>query len=400
MKRYQNRRQSLAAGRSVAAAQIQELESKQLLTGTVTVALSDDGDLSLTGDSKDNEVVVDIDETGVSIRGVNGTSVRIGDETFDPGETATIAEDAVVPRDLSVKMKGGDDSVEIYVDDAASVGRNVDIDMGKGDDFLLLFATDEVSVGGKLSVKSGSGSDYVEISTGGEDGSIEVAGDASIDTGSGDDGLFIGDWDLLEDVIDDGEPDGEDPEPVQAAGAVEAFLDLVDNSDDPEAQAVKFAGKLSVKTGTGNDSLGILGVAVGLDASIHTGTGHGDVLGISNLSVGRDLKLTYGDLNAVQNVTVGGKTTVKSGTGDDRFAIDRVTLKGDAEIHLGPGKDELALGEGVVAEKNVKLRGGAGNDQLASAIDLDGADVSGFEGTAVDFEAIVEDVLAQLSLFV
>src|SRR5712691_7956756 len=66
-----NRRKPVAT-----AADIQELEPRALLAGAVSVVTTRFGDLQITGDQSNDELHVTIDAAGLTIEGLNGTTIN------------------------------------------------------------------------------------------------------------------------------------------------------------------------------------------------------------------------------------------------------------------------------------------------------------------------------------
>ncbi len=355
----------------------ESLESRELLAGVVGVSVSSAGDLTVVGDNDSNQVVLQVTAGGIRITGLSGTRLRFQNQTFNAGVPLSLPSGLNV-RDISVSLRGGDDSMSAEVDSALTVGRNVSIHTANGNDDLLVSATARLSVNGWLDISTGAGDDSVGILA--DDATIRVAGSAWIFTGEGNDNVFIGDAAILDSI-----------------GTTDEVLAIPNNSGTAAAQAIQFGRDLWVNTGADGDAAALAGVAVQRDATINTGGGRVDNLGITNLWIGRNLTLNYGDDNAIQNVTVNGNLTVRSGGSNDRFAVDRIMVRGDVDIDLGGGNDSMALGASVTAMKKVRISGGAGRDNLLSLTTTPGATIRQFEGTTVDFEAIVDSVFQTLA---
>lgn len=382
MRRFFSARRSMANRFCGIPSEVQTLEPRALLAGVVNVAISKAGNVTITGDSKDNAVTVNVDADGVSIIGFDGTKIKFDGETSDAGEEVQLTDgDAEIPGKLTVNMKGGDDSLVLAVTAAASVDKGVSIDMGTGDDFAGLFVEGAaLTVTGTLSIKTGSGSDEVFVTTG-VDGSILVEGSTTIDTGAGSstDNVLVGNDALIDELAALTEDSTVDDLPA-------------DTSGDP--QSIVIEGSLTVKTQSGDDNVGLVGVTVEKNATLDTGLGD-DVLAVVNVGVGGNLKLTYGDLNSLLNVTVGGKLTGDSGTGDDQFAVHNLTINGNVDLKLGSGNDKLAVGAFTVGEDvtSVKLNGGTGTDSLTpDDIDIT-PDPKSFENDNADLAEIFTNTL-------
>jgi hypothetical protein len=323
----------------------QQLESKQLLTGVVTLAITG-ANISAVGDSSANELDIQIGAANITVAGLNGTVLKNANGVVIPNGTA-------FPKpangNLSVNLKGGDDVITVNAT-GAFTANNVTVDTGSGND--------------KVSVLRAAG------------GSYDIKGSVSLDTGSGDDDVAVTDV-------------------VKQAGAqtAAAFIAIANDTAATGNQTINVAKNLKISTGNGNDSVGLLGVEVKGNLKIHSGFGHGDNVGVSNVRVGGNMDLIYGDTNAISNVTVVGKLEADSGTGDDTFALYNVKA-GQIDINLGSGRDQIAL-SGVTSVSKGKIRGGSGTDQIVGSVGMAGAKVTMFQGNAVD-PAIVDNVLAEL----
>ncbi len=329
---------------------IQQLESRQLLTGTVTVAVSKAGDISVSGDSKDNDVFVEVNADNVTIVGNSGTSLKVGKTVIAPGVPVVVPRPASI-RDLDVNLHGGNDSIDISVNSDVVIHRNVNVWTGAGNDSV------SVESNGAL---------------------VDVRGSVSMNTGSGHDSVRVADADKFAGVDTEAE-----------------LLAVADDTGAASVQMIRVGKDINISTGTGNDGIALLGVEAGRDVTVNSGLGHGDVLGVSNVRAGRDMNLIWGDLNAINNVTIVRKLRVDSGTGNDRFVVDNLHAS-IVDVNLGPGNDQLAIGGTVVVTKSAKIHGGAGKDNLVSLSPLGGASVKSFEGSVVDAAAILDEVLAAL----
>lgn len=344
-------RKIITSNNSVSPLEIQQLEPRTLLTGTVTLALSAAGDISVTGDSKDNNVTVEVDSGGIHVTGLSGTSLRYGKMIHAAGDTVTLPMASVI-RDLRVDMKGGNDTLTIADSAGINIGRNVEI-------------------------STGAGNDKVVISTNG--GQINVGNDLSINTGPGNDAVGLADAEKFAGVTD-----------------AATLLAVADDTGTEMSQQIRVGRDLNITTGGGNDTVGVAGVEAGRNANLNTGAGRGDILGVSNLRAGRNLDLNLGDTNALQNVTVAGTIKVRSGASNDRFVVDRIHA-GSVDVNLQGGNDQLAIGADVVVTGRVNINGGAGKNSLDSMTSLSGATVRNFKGTSVDSMAILDTVLAAIA---
>ena len=103
---------------------VEQLEKRQLLAGTVFATVSPTGNLIVNGDGNDNDITVVVDQAGfASVTGNDGESI------------VTRGLDQIVTRNVTIRLKGGDDSLLIQ----------------------------QSQINGKLRVASGAGNDNVQL---------------------------------------------------------------------------------------------------------------------------------------------------------------------------------------------------------------------------------------------
>ncbi len=328
--------------------EVQQLEPKQLLTGVVSVSVSSAGDVSIVGDNADNEVYVAVNAGTISVVGLNGTSIKAGNQT---ATEATVPRPASI-RDLKVSLKGGDDVLNVALWSAVIVDRHISVDTGSGDDLVAI-----TSENSRL---------------------VRVRGDVNINTGNGSDAV----------AIVDNVKVGQASTPTEVRA-------IANDSRTRLSQVIRVGNDININTGDNDDAVLLGGVEAFRDINIQSGFGNGDVLGVSNVRAGRNMKLTWGDANALRNVTVAGKLSVDSGTGDDSFLVENLAAR-EVSVNLGSGSDTLAIGTGVRANVSAKISGGSGSDNIVSLSAIAGAKISSFEGDTVDADAILDDVLTGL----
>jgi hypothetical protein len=128
------------------------LERRNLLAGDVAVAV-DDGDLLITGDDADNQImIVQTGDEEYTVTGLDGTLIN--------GEDEYVAEG--VDDDVHIEMGDGDDAVEIV---ETEVPDDLNVSLGSGDD--------------ALSVQLVTVNDDMEVDGGGGDDAVRVAGTAT-----------------------------------------------------------------------------------------------------------------------------------------------------------------------------------------------------------------------------
>lgn len=332
--------------------EIQQLEPRQLLTGQVTVSISKAGDIELVGDKHHNDISVEINANTISLVGNNGTSIKSGNQIVAPGVPLNVPKPAVV-RDVRVNLKGGNDHVHVTANAAVTVTRNIKVDTGAGNDNLTLETNGAViSVGGSVSVRTGSGNDVVAVVD-----SLKFAG-------------------------------------ADTSAELKA---IANDTAVADSQRIRVGKDIEIHTGGGNDTVALLGVEAKRNVKLNSGPGTSDVVGISNVRAGKNLTLIAGEDNALRNITVGGKATIRGRAGNNRFVIENATAS-VANVNLGGGQDQLAIGTGVTVTKKATIRGGAGNDNLVSLSVLAGAKIRSFEGNTVNADAILDDVIADIVL--
>jgi hypothetical protein len=252
---------------------------------------------------------------------------------------------------LTVDTKKGDDAVDIgseegirFPEDAVDgdetpttvQGTKVTIKTGAGGDSITLQGVDFF---GKTDIQSGSENDFVSAGTFGQ---AQFGGDVSINLGAGDPA-----------------PDGIGGPADDHEGDSLAILGTRNDDFNGFNSSAFVDGSLKIKSGAGDDCIGLLGVVVTGDLKIDN-TGAGD------------------DFVGAADLVVEGKTTVKTGAGDDIVAIglrdgagnplpdpgEGNFLAGDVAIDTGAG-DDLVAAQGTTFLQKVKVTLGAGDDTVA-----------------------------------
>lgn len=108
-----------------------------------------DGNLFITGDGRDNNIMVIADGSTVRVAGRAGTTVN-RERLFDAEVT-----------DIDIEMRGGDDFLRVDVDPGfMAFPGDLEIDMGKQDDMIEFLG---VAVAGETRIDTGDGNDIVFI---------------------------------------------------------------------------------------------------------------------------------------------------------------------------------------------------------------------------------------------
>jgi len=298
----------------------ERLEGRLLLAGDVKWALSRSGDLTITGDQNPADVddsieIASLGNLTYRITGIGGTTVK--------GEASV--EIAGVKRNVIVDLKAGNDRVE-FVSEGGGFAKDVTAKMGDGTD--IVEATN-VIIGGKLTVDMGAG-DLQEVTL---NGGSTVAKDVSIKMGDGDDNGV-----LLEQVT--------------------------------------LNKKLTVVTGSGNDSVGVVDSTVKNNISISTGAGV-DSIGLANVNSASTARV---------NITVKAGTNpqaVRDGVGNiiasnaDRIGVaggtaKNITLDGGDSSRKDtlPGQARIGV-TGVQVTNNLTIKTGHAQDEVGVGMNAD-----------------------------
>jgi len=301
----------------------QTLESRQLMAGNVAVSVLN-GDLKITGDTKDNDVAIfqtmqqgQVVPGSYYVSGLNGTTIngasggayftgvnrdflmnltQGGNDHLAMGtnggfDPATTNANFIVPRNLSVSLDTvGNNNLEL---NGIWVKNNATITAGAGDNTMDIRAT----VGVKSKIQS-----------------LLPHGNLTIQAGGGDNELQLHNGSVLNNV--------------------------------------------NIKLGmgqVGHDSVGIVAMNVGKDLNIQSGGGGSDLnlISVQGVHVGHDLNITggiKGDLVFIGNTTVADRLFASLGHGDDFLSLQGVTaaitavtggvdsdkLHTQSDDHLGP----------------------------------------------------------------
>jgi VCBS repeat-containing protein len=160
---------------------LEQLESRVVLDGNVQAVVRG-GSLQITGDSKDNQILIEqTAPKSFTVSSRDGTTLINGQSS---AQTFT-----GVKRDLSISLGRGDDVVEIAgtQSSAVVVKRKLSIDTGDGADQVLLTNVHAL----RLAINTGSQDDTVNIGDNGNDSGVIVTKEAVITTGNGSDDVAI-----------------------------------------------------------------------------------------------------------------------------------------------------------------------------------------------------------------
>ena len=266
-----------------------------------------------------------------------------------------LAVDVTLSRNgtLSITSDGDDDTVFIYGYGGGDIAVYVDEDAdGVIDEYLYYSGVKNIKV------NMGDGDDTV-VAYG-----IDISGNFDVRLGDGDDGFALTD----------------------AAGAYYNEIGgsvtvRGDDGDDVIAIAGADIGKnLTVDAGDGDDYVGLGNESNYLSVYAY---GFGDYYATGDLNVDGNAKISLGEGDdglyiepyGGYTVNFSKKLDIDAGGGDDYVEFgddaytDVVTVEGKANIKLGDGDDYLQFEyQTTVFEDDVKLDGGAGNDDIVYGV--------------------------------
>src|SRR5687768_14243076 len=165
--------------RQAKAGAMEILESRRLLAGNVLVTAPATGNavgnLTVTGDNKSNQVLIDgLNSGGYFVTGLNGTKIN--------GSSATQFFPSLHKRVVVASLGNGDDYLKFI-----NFAHGLHVTTGNGSDTVevvgAVLTEFGLDVGGDLSIDTGNGSDNVLLQ------STFVGGDTRVALGNGDDAL-------------------------------------------------------------------------------------------------------------------------------------------------------------------------------------------------------------------
>jgi hypothetical protein len=257
-------------GQGIRAGRVFEtLESRQLLTGNVTVSLVG-SNLTITGDNAENVVYLVQDSGHLTILSADKTNLVVHGKTgFDVIGTAEVKLNVDV-QNVTIRMNGGDDLLEILGNydyqqptplvAALNIPGRLSIDMGNGNNLLML---DGIDVGGTTTIRGGADVNAVGIFA------ATFEGNFSANLGNGENLLYLG--------VQSGQSHGAntfngqftytagrkhdifaDYEGAQFNGAVR--VDLGAGDDEADLGASQFNGDTILDGGPGHDTIQLQGL--------------------------------------------------------------------------------------------------------------------------------------------
>jgi hypothetical protein len=395
---------------------IESLEDRSLLAGTVAAFVSN-GDLFIRGDNSANGVAirqVDIgayEVTGFALGGsatlINGSASPqvitgiVGDfniDLFAGSDILVVSNDLVASMTLATELNGGvpviippslvipDPSVDAV---QTHVPRNMIVKMNGGDDGLGV----NVEVGGG----GDGGGWWADLSVGLDRVAIErstIHNHLTLLAGAGADNARIVDSSItkavrmfMENGNDEFAADGMSagPTTVDMGAHTDLMARVVNSSTTGELLMIgdsgndrfeinEFVGsRVSILAGLGSDTINVGAATITTNLSIDGLDGHdtvtlGTAFGLSGpLNVGGNLWADLGlgqDVLLAGDVTVGKSSIITGSVGIDRVDLTAFSVDDDLTIDTGDGSDQVTLDDVDVVDNWFAFLG-AGNDTLS-----------------------------------
>lgn len=295
-------RKVLTSGRKTSAARqfgrrrraIEQLEARALLAGNVLVQLQN-GNAVITGDNAANQLEITGGLNSILVRGLDGTTINGGTDTFSLASTATFSGS------LLISLGQGNDSVTIG-GDVSLAGVRV---LGEaGDDTISVVSS---TVNGSLVIDAGDGNNTVTLLS-----SQFKSNVALISTGP-------------------------------------ALISL---------REARIDGRLSVDTGVSDDQVSVDSSTIGGNASFRVRTGD-DVVALRNATLNRELYVDAGrgdDVVYVDASTVARRSAIWMREGNDTLKIDG-NSRFSRRLLVGAvlGRDRVELTSGVALSRFARL---------------------------------------------
>jgi hypothetical protein len=358
------------------------------------VAAVSRGTLNITGDVEGSDLEIEQVGAQVTVRAVNGASLRVGGIDVVNGSLSFSGVTS-----LNVRLGDADDSVSVL---GTLNLKNVSVNLGDGNNTLDVGAG--LNVSSKLTINGGSGLDLVTLNatTGKsatinlDDGSDDLtllgtsfSSTVNINAAAGADLITIDEASATADAVFNGNlsiTTGEDNDIVSISNATtkKVTINTGDDDDQVTLDTVTINGVLSVNTSAGADDLTLLNVDATLNGTnqLNVGTGADDVIiSESSFQGGVSIDLGTGIVNtlSIDDTDFRGvfNLTSRGSVGLDEIG-DRINIEANASL----------VGD-TVFHKTVKMNVGAGaeinlgTDSLNSDIDfLSSVAISGKNPTA------------------
>lgn len=403
LRNFRTTRRSRRLPARVRAAEIQALEPRTLPAGIVTASFASNL-LTLTGDGKGNDVVVDVvgTDTGVQLRvtGIHGTSVKVGSEISGSDESVPFNPTSVFG--IVVSLGGGSDSIEVDVASGLGTRTLTKLDINTGDEAdrieVALGAGTNLNFTDVVSLKTGEDFDMVNVVL---LGSVSMAKTLTVDTGLDSDqaNISVG---LDATLTVTGATvfnlsDGEDELQFSGEGTVAFNNTLTINAGEDSDEVLFDLDKgLTVKGATtinlldGDDTVSFLHTSSTIDfqAGVTINLGSGDDHVFFNAEeevevipvVEVTLEFGNGTLRAAGSTGL----TITGGSGSDHVEIiERLVLPGGLNLNLGDGADEVHIDTGVGTIVEGVAANSIGKLTIDTGDDADDVEFHVFEGTSL-----------------
>jgi hypothetical protein len=306
----QCRRLGRRLSRHVAA--LEALESRVLLSGTVTVAVSGHN-LLITGDGQDNDIVITGSDNSLAVTSGNNTTV-IGAYTI----TGTIGK-------VVIALKGGNDTVTFNGATFGSLQNRttcpVSIDGAAGDNTILLTDT---KIFGAFTVTNADGFDSFTTS-----GDTLVLGAISINNGAGGGAMYF----------QEGFVAGSNVTITTGAQTINSIAYFSN---------VSIAGNVSVTNGNGIIQTVLFNSCIGGKTTLTNGVGTNETVVVSGCTLGKGLAIATTGATSIDvvNNKIGGDLTITANatTGADALvALTSSIVSGNVTCTVGNAKSAAPL---------------------------------------------------------
>ena len=308
------------------------LEGRRLLAGDVTMVVQN-GDLLLTGDSADNEFVVERQFNGVMrVLGINTNIILDGVSASE--HSFSMTNPFGIDRDVIISGGGGADTITF---DDLEVGRFFQADLGDGNDSLTVQDSDFMDT---FDVTGGLGNDSIDLLV------SDITGDTTINGNDGADTLYADSLFVSGGFSFDGGI-GDD--------RVDAYF--IEEYNAPSPIATTFIG------GSGNDTINLTGTTAG--TTLMDGGDGDDILFNSEPTNSSDVTIEGGtgiDTVTVQNGTISGKLAIHVREGisgvTEPITISMMTVTGATSARGSVGNQHVTMSNNMLGRVDVVLGGG------------------------------------------
>jgi cyclophilin family peptidyl-prolyl cis-trans isomerase len=358
---------------TVAAAE--KLETRQLLTGNVSVSIQNDN-LVIDGDADANEFELTFFDGDVAVRPFGETTINGSHDNF-----IAFPDTNVIPRNVQIRLAGGDDSVVVSRD--LIVTKQIRVQGGAGNDTFGVFGA---TINGNLRVILGSGTDGISVRN------VEVGGDLVLQGNNGRDAVGVYNVNVADEALLRTHG-GDDHVVVESLNTGGLTIDSGDGNDGVAVAAANVSAAFSLVTDMGNDVVQLIDSRVQLDTFIGVGADtDGLALGQSgarNVFVGDFETNGSGGENTYQeqnNRFLGERTVLRYIDGsvnltrvdnalnrveDVHSAVDALFVQQAQTLVGTPINSEQSVSAFVTRESSISLVGQTTNDATVE-LDADG----------------------------